>query len=1516
MADNVEFGMDMNFGDSFKNLAELKKRIGEIESALKKANDPKVMEGLSNALTKLNKELLTFKNDMISTITIMKNADKQVFSNIGKGLKAGFDLSIQSVNAMNSATKNLVNTLKQAQGAAAMTQVNSAYTQANPTGSQQAHTQAQAAQANPMFGVPNIPPVSGQTITSYKELLDYSKQLDMNVNSIRLSMLEMEKAGNINSSDYKNLNEQLKTMAPQAADVRGRLRDVQMATAQGTTEFVKYNKATGVGSKNTQNFVYETNSMQQVLRELPSFAYGAQTGLMALSNNLPILADNFKQMAGTIDNTTGKAVGFKGALLEMVKSIGSPMGLISLGITALTAFGPAIYNYIAGVDDAKKAEKKAEEQKKRLLELDKQRLAQLKANASIMTGEILNVISLGKQIQMSNPYSKRRNELIEEYNKISYIKIKNTKDELKFQSELAYAEKKNAEWITHRIGIKLNESYLEKLMTEQYVTNAKIKGMADRKAWYDAKVDREEQLRIEINAAEKKGKFSDAEWKALNKLKQERWALNEIVNREDLLKMSSDYDKLTASTEKNGKEQKRTLGVIGQLSRLIPAFEDDKVKKSKKAAQDKINIDKDYYGKEGDIEKMLIEDLQNLETIRLKIHQDTLEKEILQIENQYDALLIKANERYNTETDMLYKIYSAKVDVINMEKEYQAQIDITKDKVKKQTLIDELKGKKNAGFQTFLIDDPQAIRSLDLLTRTITNLQKQMQKDMTDAARKSALERYNNEKNLNRKLNLDKLLEDKKTKEIEKQLEENFFNEIRDINETRSKSYKEKPKQVIGESGEKYKLSQLEDIKKKRDALIETNPTANLVGEYELAIKQLSGVTKDMKDQFEEYDESLTKYLEKRAKADKEYTLQKAKLSDSQRQSLKDNNQILKTAEQYFTQTKKEIDQEQERLLLKKEELSLSKEEHRDIIDKSTERMNENEKSFKSYEKLSKEYDKLPWNTAKMFLPNVMSRKSEIESEMAATKAGRDLYMKNELYVKNSKEYINSINDDLAKTDAAITKNAQKELDNNEKIAQAKSKIAATNKVLSTSEQILAKKPAQIEKEFQDSIKTLGEDFKIFMDIRDKIKSENPDLTKFELDKKAFEELIKKMNEDPKSAITVEVIPQITGKSISSAKFQLTDSEIKDFYAKMKEEFTQKSTALALEVDVNLGKIVDKNVGEYKQTEKESGRVKFKKAEQFKIDGVNREIAKAELEHEKELLIIKKNTIGVTEEELWAFHQKEMQFWRDDRKYRVQVSKDIANSILGVAQSTLDVLSAMTNNSMNLMNERMALQEQMSQNTLDNYDREIAKIQNVMDTQSMSDEQRINSTQKIMDLQNEKALQEKNQKVAQLELQKKQIEITKKMALAQAAISGGIALANVVAIATEGALGTGPAAPFVFAAELASGIAAVGTQVYAAKTAIESADLQTQTIDAQISGIENSYQAGIIKAGSAISSSTSYGANAPLTTFNASLVNQGQSNANYNLDGGLNGYKIYVTQADIQSANNQVTKITKKVTFG
>lgn len=68
-------------------------------------------------------------------------------------------------------------------------------------------------------------------------------------------------------------------------------------------------------------------AFSQVLREAPAFAFSLQTGLLGISNNLPILADRFKE-ARAAGLSTGKIFG------EMAKSLVSLPGLMTIASTA------------------------------------------------------------------------------------------------------------------------------------------------------------------------------------------------------------------------------------------------------------------------------------------------------------------------------------------------------------------------------------------------------------------------------------------------------------------------------------------------------------------------------------------------------------------------------------------------------------------------------------------------------------------------------------------------------------------------------------------------------------------------------------------------------------------------------------------------------------------------------------------------------------------------------------------------------------------------------------------------------------------------------------------------------------------------------------------------------------------------------------------------------------------------------------------------------------------------------
>lgn len=86
-------------------------------------------------------------------------------------------------------------------------------------------------------------------------------------------------------------------------------------------------------------------SLQQVVREIPAFTYSATTGLMAISNNLPILADNIA--AAQRENAALVASGEKASPVwkQLVSSLFSWQTALVGGITVLTMFGPQIVEH-------------------------------------------------------------------------------------------------------------------------------------------------------------------------------------------------------------------------------------------------------------------------------------------------------------------------------------------------------------------------------------------------------------------------------------------------------------------------------------------------------------------------------------------------------------------------------------------------------------------------------------------------------------------------------------------------------------------------------------------------------------------------------------------------------------------------------------------------------------------------------------------------------------------------------------------------------------------------------------------------------------------------------------------------------------------------------------------------------------------------------------------------------------------------------------------------------------------
>lgn len=110
--------------------------------------------------------------------------------------------------------------------------------------------------------------------------------------------------------------------------------------------------STGRFQRNVGDYKNQLFGLTQVFRELPGFTYSAQTGILGLSNNLPILADGFKAVAAATNETTGKVNGTMGAMKIFASSIFSFGNIFAIAIGLFTIFSKEIFAFF---ENTKKA---------------------------------------------------------------------------------------------------------------------------------------------------------------------------------------------------------------------------------------------------------------------------------------------------------------------------------------------------------------------------------------------------------------------------------------------------------------------------------------------------------------------------------------------------------------------------------------------------------------------------------------------------------------------------------------------------------------------------------------------------------------------------------------------------------------------------------------------------------------------------------------------------------------------------------------------------------------------------------------------------------------------------------------------------------------------------------------------------------------------------------------------------------------------------------------------------------
>lgn len=103
-----------------------------------------------------------------------------------------------------------------------------------------------------------------------------------------------------------------------------------------------------VGRSSSRGFNALQHEIQQVARELPALAYGPQVFFSALSNNIPMLADQIAQ-------TRKELGGFKPVLKQIISSVISWQTLLVAGVTIFTMYGKEITQWVGSLFKGRKA---------------------------------------------------------------------------------------------------------------------------------------------------------------------------------------------------------------------------------------------------------------------------------------------------------------------------------------------------------------------------------------------------------------------------------------------------------------------------------------------------------------------------------------------------------------------------------------------------------------------------------------------------------------------------------------------------------------------------------------------------------------------------------------------------------------------------------------------------------------------------------------------------------------------------------------------------------------------------------------------------------------------------------------------------------------------------------------------------------------------------------------------------------------------------------------------------------
>lgn len=231
------------------------------------------------------------------------------------------------------------------------------------------------------------------------------------INELRATLLNLQR-------QYDNLSEEMRSGTFGEEMVRDiQLVDTKLKTLEATTG--RFGRNVGNYASGMYGLTY---SIQQVARELPNIAISPQMFIMAISNNLPILADELQRARIQVKMFNEQGIQTPSVLKMVMKSIFSWQTALVALITVFTVFGKEIFEWTRNVLRSKDAVDKLREAEERLNETTREGIK----NAM---SEITKLNLLYKAATDTTRSQKERNDAVDELQRMYPDYLSNIDDE-------------------------------------------------------------------------------------------------------------------------------------------------------------------------------------------------------------------------------------------------------------------------------------------------------------------------------------------------------------------------------------------------------------------------------------------------------------------------------------------------------------------------------------------------------------------------------------------------------------------------------------------------------------------------------------------------------------------------------------------------------------------------------------------------------------------------------------------------------------------------------------------------------------------------------------------------------------------------------------------------------------------------------------------------------------------------------------------------------------------------------